>query len=358
MKQIYIRVDGNEIIATGHVMRCLSIAEQLRKLGIEVIFVVADDRPCELIERQGFRVDVLHTVWDDLDVEIETFTQYLVQKQVNILLLDTYYVTEKYLEQISNYTKVVYIDDLQKFLYPVHALIHYSAFADKQEYIAPYENIGRSVDFLIGGYYAPLRDEFALQPFVVSQEVKKVLITTGGTDQLNVAGNLLEELLGDDICSTLEYHVIVGCFNKNREYLYKLQKQYANVHLHENVTNMSEWMRNCDMAITAAGTTTYELCACGIPSVCLEIADNQEGAVRWEEEGYMRYAGNAYKDMEACVKKCKEVLHLYQNAYEERKEWSGRMQTLIDGYGAKRIAEYIVLQGRKQEEKWVKELNG
>lgn len=342
MKRIYIRVDGNEIIATGHVMRCLSIAEQIRKLGAEVIFVVADDRPCALIEQRGFKVDVLDTVWDNLDVEIERFTQYIVRNEVNILLLDTYYVTKPYLERISTHTKIVYIDDLEKFLYPVNGLLHYWAFADEEQYIAPYRKAGMDVDFLIGGRFAPLRDEFALQPFKVNLKVRKVLITTGGTDRLNVAGNLLKELLNDEVCCQFEYHVIVGCFNENKDNLFEIQKEHANVHLHENVTNMSEWMRKCDMAITAAGTTTYELCACGIPSICLEIADNQEGAIRWEEEGYMRYAGNAYRDMKTCLENCRRFLILYKNAYEERKAWSQRMQSLIDGYGARRIAEYIM----------------
>ncbi len=341
MKRICIRVDGNEIIATGHVMRCLSIAEQLRKLGAEVIFLVADERPCALIKAKGFRVDVLHTIWDNLSSETEMLCDYIKKQEVEVLLLDTYYVTVEYLQNLSQYTKIVYIDDLAKFLYPVQALVHYWAFADVDQYAKPYRLAGRNVDFLIGGEYVPLREEFAYQPYEVRPEVQNVLVTTGGTDRLNVAGNLLDCIVKNQQLSRLEYHVIVGCFNQNKNGLYQMAERYSNIHLHENVNNMAEWMRKCDVAVSAAGTTIYELCACGIPSVCLEIAQNQEGAVTWEREGYMFYAGNAYKDMNQCMEICVESLLKLQNSYKIRKEKSRRMQSLVDGNGARRIAEYI-----------------
>ncbi len=342
MKRVYIRVDGNEIIATGHVMRCLSVAEQLRKLGAMVTFVVADDRPCELIERKGFEVDVLHTAWDDLEKEIDIFQEYVFKNKVEIVLLDTYYATTLYMEELSRLINIIYVDDLCRETWPVHSLIHYWAFADSAQYKKAYTKQGENEGFLIGGMYAPLREEFSYIPYDVNENVQKVLITTGGTDQLNVAGNLLEKILSDDICSQLEYYVIVGCFNQNRDKLLALKQNHSNIHLHDNVTNMSNWMRACDVAISAAGTTMYELCACEIPSICLEVADNQEGAIRWEQEGYMKYAGNAYKDMENCLNGCLQALKEYVGSYEERVEKSKCMQSLIDGNGAYRIAEYII----------------
>ena len=344
MKHIYVRVDGNEIIATGHVMRCLSIAEKLRQLGAEVIFVVADARPRDLIEQRGFQVDVLHTIWNELEGEIDIFKEYIVNHQVKTLLLDTYYVTENYLKSISQCTNVIYMDDLNRFLYPVHTIVRYNAFVDEEEYKRPYKENGYVNRFLVGSKYVPLREEFSYEPYEVKKNVRRVLITTGGTDKLNVAGNLLNMLLKDDKCRELEYHVIVGCFNQHREELLVLENEYDQVHLHENVTNMSEWMRNCDVAISAAGTTTYELCACGIPSICLSIADNQSAAKQWEQHGYMKYAGNACLDMENCLENCKKSLVEYRDNYKERMETSKRMQSLIDGYGAKRIAEYVVYE--------------
>ncbi len=341
MKHVYVRVDGNEIIATGHVMRCLSIAEQVRKLGAEVTFVLADARPRELIERRGFGVDVLDTIWNDLNKEIDIFRKYIKESDAKVVLLDSYYVTLEYMQAISSVTKLIYIDDMAKFLYPANTLVSYGAFIDEKAYRDPYMVQKSDTTFLLGSQYVPLREEFSYVPYAVRNKVESVLVTTGGTDQLNVAGKLLHRLMNHKMCCSLDYHVIVGCFNQNRQELLSLQKKYSNIYLHENVTNMSEWMHACDVAISAAGTTTYELCACGIPTICLEIADNQAGAICWQEQGYMRYAGNAYKDMDACLKNCEVALMDYMMNFEERKTISKRMQTLVDGYGARRIAEHI-----------------
>lgn len=341
MKKVYIRVDGNEIIASGHVMRCLSIAEKLRERGIEAIFIVADDRPGELIQSRNFQMQVLDSVWNDLNQETDQLCEYIKQHNVKVLLLDSYYVTKEYLQKLSQYTKIVYIDDLLRFDYAVHTLIHYSAFAKEEGYRALYSQHSTMPDILLGSLYIPLRKEFAYQPYRIRELVKKVLITTGGTDQLNVAGNILDKVVEQDELMQLEYHVIIGCFNHNKEHLYALSKQYPNIQLHENVTNMSEWMRICDIAISAGGTTLYELCSCGVPTICLEIAENQEGAIVWETNDYMQYAGNAAKDMGSCVKKCIEDLSMYKEHQEIRERRSKRMQELVDGNGASRIAEYI-----------------
>lgn len=341
MKKIYIRVDGNETIATGHVMRCLSIAEQLRELGIEAIFVVADDRPGELIQSRKFRMEVLNSVWNNLNQEIEQLCNYIRQHEVKILLLDSYYVTKEYLQKLSQYTKIIYIDDLFRFDYAVHTIINYSAFVESDRYRELYKQGTLLPVMLLGSAYIPLRKEFSYQPYRLRESVKKVLVTTGGTDQLNVTGNVLDSVIGQDDLMQLEYHVIIGCFNRNREQLYVLEQKYPNIQLHENVTNMSEWMRECDVAVSAGGSTLYELCACGIPTICLEVADNQEGAVKWELNDYMQYAGNAYRDMDSCIENCMEALRMYTKYHEIRKQRSGRMQELVDGNGAKRIAEYI-----------------
>ncbi len=342
VNHVYIRVDGNEVIATGHVMRCLSIAKKIREKGSEVTFITADNRPGELIRNCGFSVDVLDTVWNALDEETSKICDYILKHHVKVLLMDSYFVTATYLQQISQYTRIIYIDDLCCFAYPVNMLINYDAFIDK----GIYDNLYQSADVLpyiiTGSKYVPLRDEFAGQTFKVRPKVTKILITTGGTDRLNVAGNLLKMFFTITELRKLEYHVIVGCFNENKDELYLLAESHNNIYLHENVNNMAEWMETCDVAISAAGTTVYELCACGIPSICLEVADNQKGIRIWGKKGYILYAGNAYEDINKCMKRCIKALLFYINNYEERKRKSINMQSLVDGYGAERIAEYVI----------------
>lgn len=341
MKKIIIRVDGNEIIATGHVMRCLAVAVQLEKLGANVVFVVADERPCQMIEEKGFKTHVLDTVWDDMDMEIDVICRYIRDNQVDVVLLDSYYVTKSYLDSLSRSVKVCYIDDLDEFIYTVDVVLNYSLAWDRS-YEERYRAAGLNTKFLLGGKYVPLREEFEYKEYLLSPIVKKVLITTGGTDQLGMALKLLNTFINNNELSELEYHIIVGRFNQYKEDIRRIAKENKNIILHENVSNMSQYMRCCDVAISAAGTTTFELAACGIPSICFEVADNQDGAYLWEEKGYMLYSGNAYKRQEDCLKKCEKYLVMLMNDSGLRERLSKNMQSLVDGKGALRIAKYLM----------------
>lgn len=341
MKKICIRVDGNEIIATGHIMRCLSIAQQIRDKGQDVIFVLADSRPVPMIAEREFEYHILNTLWNDMDMEIAPFSQFIKDQGVEVILLDSYYVTGKYLSVVSKLAKICYIDDLDRMVYPVHTLINYSLQCDRN-YEERYRKEKLNTKFLLGAAYAPLRKEFFFEPYQVRETVKKVLITTGGTDQLNMTYKLLERFISNSSLSEIEYNVIVGRFNQNKDALIELATQYSNIVIHNDVSNMSYWMRTCDVAVSAAGTTTFELAACGIPSICFEVADNQEGAHLWQKGGYMFYAGNAYKEQTQCLENCQIQLKKLCNNRDLRISLSEKMQGLVDGLGTSRIAEYLI----------------
>ena len=106
-KDVYIRADANDVIATGHVMRCLSIAEQLRKNNVNVTFVTADNNACDIIRDRKFQVDILNSTWNNLDKEIGNMKKYLIKNQVKLLVVDSYYITENYLNVLSEYTKII-----------------------------------------------------------------------------------------------------------------------------------------------------------------------------------------------------------------------------------------------------------
>ena len=114
MDTIYIRVDMNPVIATGHVMRCLSIADEVRTLGGNVVFITADEYPLETIKNRGYEVVVLHSDWRKMDEELPQLQMLIEERKIDRILIDSYQVTENYLQILKKHIKVIYLDDLDE----------------------------------------------------------------------------------------------------------------------------------------------------------------------------------------------------------------------------------------------------
>ena len=95
--KIGIRADINETVATGHFMRCATIADELVRKGAEVIFYSADDGVASFATERGFSYKVLGSRWDDLNSEILLLGS---MKECDSILLDTYYVTREYFDAL------------------------------------------------------------------------------------------------------------------------------------------------------------------------------------------------------------------------------------------------------------------
>ncbi len=343
---IYIRVDANEQIATGHVMRCLSIAEALIQKGEICTFITADNYSNELILSKGFHVECLYSKWNQLELEIEKLLQLIQKQKIEKLLIDSYYVTEKYMREIGKYTQIIYIDDLNLFSYPVDMLINYSHYYHKFIYESTYHN--SKTKLLLGCKYVPLRKEFVQAQTQIAnrrfEKIKNILITTGGTDSYNVIGKLLKEMAGNISYKEADLHIVVGKFNQNCQELQELANQNSNVHLYYNIQKMSELMKGCDIAISAGGTTLFELCACGIPSICFALADNQLDAVEdFGNSKIMIYAGDFRDNVQKVLQNIIDGIESLSENYQLRKTYSEKMLELVDGLGAHRIVEEILM---------------
>ena len=110
---IVFRADGNPAIGSGHIMRCLSIAEAIRRRGGECAFITADSACGELIAA-GFDWRVLNTDYRRMDYELPALRRQLRSLHARKLVVDSYYVTEGYFEELSNDVPVVYLDDLMR----------------------------------------------------------------------------------------------------------------------------------------------------------------------------------------------------------------------------------------------------
>lgn len=348
-KQIVIRADGNRQIAMGHVMRCLSIADELQARGADVIFVTAGNETEELIRSRGFENHVLHSDFAQMEQELPIFLDFLKEYEPDLILTDSYYVTGAYMEALRQISKTAYIDDLGQPVYPVDILIDYNIYGSELPYEKYYTEKGIPLPerILTGCSYAPLRAEFRQGRRSRVQEcVTDVLITTGGGDKADTAGRLCRKLLEERKKGShagIRYHVICGPFAQNRQELMEIAMEDDAFVIHDFVTNMSEFLINYDLAVSAGGSTMYELCSMGLPAVCFTFADNQRlQAECFDRTTEVKNAGNMMDRPAETIDRIAERLTQLEHDSALRQTVREQMLELVDGQGAIRIAEALL----------------
>ncbi len=347
-----IRADGNSKIGAGHLMRCITIAEAILEKE-QVIFLCADSESAALAKQKGFYALVLETDYRNMETELpflrKTF-EYLLENngqwmETPVILVDSYFVTDYYLQALSQYGTVVLLDDMAKHVFPINTVINYNAYATKAQYTKLYK--GTNTDCYIGCDYVPLRSQFLNRDYTPRNQVRDVLITTGGGDIDNIASQILYGIYDE----TIIYHIISGKFNPNFKALEQLKNSKKNVFIHYDITDMASTMEKCDLAITAGGTTIYELAVMGVPFICFSYAENQERLTEYIGKQEMgKFAGRFHIEPRQTLDKiqffCTELI----NDFQLRNYYSQKATKMVDGFGADRIAQ--ILKEKKNGKAW------
>ncbi len=338
-KVIAIRADANEKIASGHIMRCLSVAVKLRKAGSEVLFIVSDSFGQDLVEAKGFESICLNNDYREKSSEVQALANIIEERNIALMLVDSYEIDYNYMSMLSQYVKLAYIDDMKVEQYPVDMLVNYTIGTRVEEYLDmgyPREQL------MIGNEYVPLRKEFSGKGIDIKETVDSVFITTGGADEYDMVRALIDEL-GKSSLSNMKKHIVVGKFYKHYDELLSLSEADDTLAVYRNVSNICDIMKKCDIAVSAGGTTLAELCACGVPTVCFSVADNQLFGTRaYAAKGIMEYAGDVRDGKEKLISGIVNSLENIANDHDKRRFMGSRAKETIDGYGAKRIAEGLI----------------
>lgn len=336
MNLILFRADANPIIGSGHVMRCLSIAGAYKKHCHEVLFITADHNADSLIERFGFDHICLETRWDDMACDIGKVEDIINSKNPSLMIVDSYYVNQSYFDALSRITKIVYMDDLNESTWNVDAIINYNIYATSLDY-SNYE--GTRTKLILGPKYAPLREEFRRIPAKQIKDVTDIFVSAGGSDPECITIKLIKDIC--PIFENIKFHFVVGSLNPRIEEIKELSLNQPNAILHINENNMSGLMQKCDLAISASGSTLYELCACGVPTITYSLADNQLLAMnQFEQQGLMKCAGDC-RHNDGFTNKIKEILELLISNSDQRRNMSSKMQKLVDGLGVEHIFDAL-----------------
>ncbi|MCR5011103.1 MAG: hypothetical protein K6A72_02065 [Lachnospiraceae bacterium] len=346
--ELFIRTEANRTTAMGHMMRCLSIADAAVRSGISVTFIVAEEGSAEVPDEKGFETIVLGTAFDNLESELPLMKEIIEERAVSVLLVDSYFVTEKYLSELSVLTHVAYIDDLYEAVWPVQTVINYSVNASE----LPYEKDYPGVQKLIGCDYMPLRPDYSLVTGVyggtpvlhtIKSSVKEILVTSGGSDEHHFLLNFIKQAGTHSFLRGAHITVIAGRFNEDlrlmKEEAAALQKSLW-VTVYDSIPTLRDAFLKSDIAISAGGTTLYEIAATGTPAICYVMADNQKpNAEGFYKGGYLEYAGDL-REAGFYQSLFEKLESLMGNAYK-RQDMSQKLRKLVDGRGAERIVDAL-----------------
>ena len=357
---VVFRADANINIGMGHIMRCLSIADAFSNAGCNVEFLIADKDVSMLINDRGYEVIILNADYKCLEEELILWP---IDLHPEIIIVDSYYVTGLYLRRLHEKTKstggkLVYIDDVYTFPYPVDILVDYNAYSNDSIYESLYkEATVEKPKTVLGPSYAPVRSMFRDIPKRIQpKNVKNILISTGGSDGLHLAFALIQDITDPSFKYDYVYHFLLGAMNTDKEQINKIVLNKQNIVIHENVTDMKSLIQAVDLAISAAGSTLYEISACGVPLITYSLADNQvPGAEAFERLGLAvnigdlrapssidtNYLGSGLLD-ENAVQRILIAADALATNYDYRCEMATRMQAMIDGLGADRIVQEIL----------------
>lgn len=277
MSRFLFRVDGSPLIGYGHIFRTLSIAHELIKRGHNLSYLSkADPELRKLFERS--EIDHIFFERDHEGNDIEILKQYIDQLCPDSLLIDSYAFNESDLRHLKDETSLlISIDDNGEMHFPSHIVINGNAHADKLDYSGDPDT-----DFLLGLDYSMLREKIrTLTPRERTGELERLLITLGGSDINDYTPVVLEAInhLFEDV------DVVIGPgfkpVNVNR---IKEIAGSKNIELHFQPQYIEVIMNRADLAISAAGSTLYELIALNVPLLAIIQADNQMNLARELDE--------------------------------------------------------------------------
>lgn len=330
-----IRVDVNNIIATGHIIRTITIAEELGKRNEKFLFISSDNGVVPFLKKAGYPYHILNSDWTDKESEIDSLIKVIKEYDIKELLVDSYQVTEKYFKIISEYVNITYFDELYlKGFSKCKNLIN--------GLIIPPDYEGCSANVYKGPAYVPLRKEFReINKKPVNSEISRILVTSGGGDNFNFISKFLNKFLSNKSFNKVKIDVAVGALYPNKEKLLNNLKN-GRVTVHIAASNMSELICGADMVVMAGGMTTYEVCACGTPGIVFSMAENQvEQCKAFYKLGILYYAGDLRNGEDSVIEEIINKIEQLRD-YELRNIISVKMMKIVDGQGASRIADILV----------------
>ena len=349
---VLIRADANPSIGSGHLTRMIALSSACRNSGADVTFI-SNEMPGTLqktISESGCHHQRIDTPTGSPE-DAEFTANYVSNGNFDWTVIDGYQFDDTYQKRVSKpSSRLMVVDD---FGHATHQnadlILNQNAYADGSRY-----NELKSTDVICGLNYTLLRPEFHTLPLDFPGRknarfsVKRILVTFGGSDindwTLATLRTLLELKLATNSRTVAD--VVIGAnYTKEKELAQFCRDAGMNVFIHRNVDRMDALMNQADMAITAGGSTCYELARTGVPAIAIATAENQNAVVAALEqrgtligftigESPLSNASGLSDDIKSAIKK------LVRNR-EHRQSMTEKGRRILDGLGAERVTRKL-----------------
>ena len=335
--KVVFRVDASLKMGTGHVMRCLTLANELKQQNHEIVFICRDltHNLISLIKypvlalpkNDNFQSDDLYLNWLGATQEQDAEqTIKAIPKNTDLLIVDSYALDEIWHKKLRPHTKkIMVIDDLADRQFDCDVLLNQNLGTQIEDYK---DKVPNDCELLLSCNYALLRPEFsnlrekALIKRQNTREIKNILISMGGSDITNKTYEILQE-----ISDNLNIVVVLGGSSPHNKMIISYAKDKENIKVLIDAVNMSGLMFDADLAIGAGGSTSWERCCLGLPTLLYVLAENQRKiAENLERLDAVKIVDNLKVNLQNILNN----LHFWQAMSENA-------QTVCDGIGVKRI---------------------
>ena len=293
--KVVFRADASLAMGTGHVMRCLALAQALKDNKVNVEFICRKHKgslidkirsnrlnvhELEVLEEADDKLAHSHWLGATQQQDADDCIEILKSEKIDWLIVDHYALDEQWQKKLKPYyEKLMVIDDLADRKHQCDILLDQNFGRSLQDYK---ELVPTSSKLLMGSKYALLRPEFEkYRQYSLNrrknEKFKKLLVNMGGTDTDNITGKVIERLQIAKLPKDVEITIVMG---KTAPHLSNIitsvNKLPYGSEVKVDVDNMAELMANADIAIGASGATTWERCCLGLPTIQLVTAYNQE----------------------------------------------------------------------------------
>lgn len=360
--QVAFRTDASNALGIGHVMRCLTLADSLQEYGLKCHFISSEmiGDLAELIAIRGHQLTINQLkphriprskLFGDKSnnyewaADSENTIEILKQINPDWLVVDNYTLDKQWEKSVARYVdKILIIDDLANRPHHCDILVDPNFGRVPKHYN---ELVDRQCKVLCGPHYALIRSAFrtfrkqSLQRRQDQRELKKLFVSMGGVDQNNATERVLNSLRQSSLPSCSSISVVMG---SNAPWIENVRLTAKDMPWPTQVfvapVNIAELMAESDLAIGAAGGTSWERCCVGLPTLLVVLAENQLfGANAMDTANIAKLIGQL-KDISITLPKAISDM----NNINYRRTISMNASNVTDGKGASRILSAMGVQ--------------